>query len=685
MTGVPDDVLRDALRAGSGGADLPAAPINGWDDVRVRARHRRTLRRVRTATAAVVVGAAVVVAIGVYGGDDRESTRVEVVDSTPGDAAPERIVAAVDGRLVVLDASDGSIERVIHDTGAAWGAEGLAVSRDGGSVVVSLFNVHECETDGSANLRWIDTRTGDVRWIAVAGSSLLTPDGRRIVYATCRSLGGGRPRRAVLGVSDADPEGSWGLEMPGGPAGDARWLDPVAFLPSGRLLVRLDDDWSQAYTLDLDRYTEAAPGQPPVYEPLELPAGTTAVAALGDTGGLVVAREIASGTELIEVDADSGAHVRTLFEIRGLSVVALRSDPTGAHLVFTATPRESPGERRSPRSASSLWRWSHGENAPRKIASFGEVADAAWLPDSAPSAPQPLPTGDPIGDGEIAALRGDHRLVTLDVADGRETGEIGWAGSGGEGAEEVTLEPGAVTVEVTPDRRTVLHDGFRRESQACDTGRPIARNLVAKAPGTGHGGTLGLGRWPASSSDGGRIGYLRPSAFEETCAEPLYDLVVRDLEAGAERSWSLRESGGARGTLVGPLSFDTDSRHLLVGVERGEEKEWWIVDTDAPAGEMVGERIPFRDGAVPYGLWMSPEGGLIGVMNDGWVGTFYEDGTPSLGQRCPGWVADCRVDDVLWSPDGDQTLLLVSGYEYRGLVDFWTGEEIVADVVAADW
>ena len=582
-----EEMLREAFAAGSDGLGPAAPPTAGWADVLLRAKRLRTRRRVTAGAAALAAAAAgVAVVVGLSGRSDRDSIRFEVVDSTPDSGAPGgQIVVVTADRMLVMDARDGSTERVIG-TGGPLG-RGLMVLPDRRVVVgVAGFDESCRDVETLPGLQSFDLALAEpeAHHLGTAHRPQLGPDGESVAFGACVDAPNREEATAVLGIAavGALDAGAFDRESehaaPAGTQGTAPWVEPLGFVPSGRLLVRLSADWSRVYTVDPHRWGTALLGDEPPYKPFPLPADTTAVAVMGDTGRVAVARGMLGGSEVIAVDARTGDHVGRLFDLPEWEVETMRPDATGEHLVMTAA-----GVLSSQQQTPTVWRWSTGDTTPTELAEMEGLLDAAWLPEPAPTTPvtTALPVS-PVADDEIVALRGELGLVGLAAGGTVVHGFGGDVTATDEDLHPAASAPGGLTIAVSPDRSWIYHDAHRVEG--CGDSAPD-REIWRKSAGDDPGELFAVGRAPEPSSDGAAIAYLR-SPGAGPCSDAAPELVVRYLASGAERSWSLVESVDEPGVLAGPLGYLADSRRLVVRVDRGEATEWWIADTGAASGEL---------------------------------------------------------------------------------------------------
>jgi dipeptidyl aminopeptidase/acylaminoacyl peptidase len=307
--------------------------------------------------AVVLAVVAVVAACGSDG--DSENDQGSGDDQTA--EMPAEIVAALGRRLVVLSSEDGSVVRTLVE---GQGITSAAVSPDGATVYFTRPDPDViCDQGAAFQVMTVPLEGGSPEIFASGSDAVVSPDGRRIAFAT------GGPDQCALPTYLAIQElgtNSFSQQLLEG--GNAT-LYPLGWSAnSSRVLYSTG-------TIDTVEAREVEPdsGAPPRTVPL--PEGGYLPAYLGDSGSLAAVQGGGEQERLVEIDAATGEIHRALFELDPRTAVRSdAADPTGRHLLVTTLTGDTGGDR--------ILRWSSGTRPVVLLETeIGEIAaDAAWVP-----------------------------------------------------------------------------------------------------------------------------------------------------------------------------------------------------------------------------------------------------------------------------------------------------------------
>ncbi len=126
--------------------------------------------------------------------------------------------------------------------------------------------------------------------------------------------------------------------------------------------------------------------------------------------------------------------------------------------------------------------------------------------------------------------------------------------------------------------------------------------FTINSPELGDAGSV-VGINPAVSPDGAYLAYVRVGATEgQNCARQ--DLVVRDMESGAERSWLAAWDGGgfSTGHITSKLQWSPDSRRLAFGTY---DAKLFVLDPEGDRGTTIRDARLIRDhrAGLQYPIW----------------------------------------------------------------------------------
>lgn len=486
---------------------------------------------------AVVVVVALVVALLASGNDD---------PALPAATSyPSRIVAVTyDGKLQVLDSRTGRVIRTLaRDADATKGHAGVSVSPDGKRVYFTRKISATCDENlngkpdplteiASVPITGgrVRTEASNVRWPAVS------PDGRYLAFS-------GIPNCSDAGRSIVLKSLSTGLmrafDSVNIPYGTPGTVSGLAWAPDSRHLVfRWEVLGSYPWVLD----TATAKSVDDAHRVL-IGDGSGVDGYLGDTTLLLGMSAQASPSlrqDVIAIDPESGARVRTLFEIPDPCCGATAaSDPTGSHVLV---------------AGAKLYRWTVGDARPTRVG--GRVAVATWVPGSGGRrvlTPPPAP-------GRIVAVTRDGRLVVASSRDGHMIRLLADDYGGGGFA-------------LSPDGTTVYY--ARHTTRSCVN--PVgdqSLDLVALPIGGGEPTLVASDSLdPAVSPDGRWLAY----SGVPNCSPVTNSIVVRDLQqGGAPRTWA--STTGGPGSVVNPWSIRwQDDNRILFALTDGPTR---ILDVD---------------------------------------------------------------------------------------------------------
>jgi dipeptidyl aminopeptidase/acylaminoacyl peptidase len=291
-----------------------------------------------------------------------------------GNGVPARFVAEVRGRIAVVSANTGRVERYLTAAKPGGGAVEPALSHDGRTVWFS-------RVDGAcaAHLAFVPVAGGDEQTLPGSGEAgpegtpLPRPGRRQIAYARASCDRG--PDHALI-VSDlAGDEGHGQLG-----------LLPLAWSRDGDQLLATASDGDEVRLLDLSpagaivASRVLAPADPSPGCRLEV-AGFSP-----DDDGYVAVRRCGQPGEqarrsLVVLDKELTSRQTVLRLPRGQDFVdGLAFDTTGHSLLFSTAPAEAGNAAAAgtPDDGVALWVWRDGDV--RRLARPSRYRHPAWLP-----------------------------------------------------------------------------------------------------------------------------------------------------------------------------------------------------------------------------------------------------------------------------------------------------------------
>jgi hypothetical protein len=396
-----EDRLREALHEYA--APIEPAPgswarIEAGLDERSRRRARpRAPRALALAAAALAVVLIVGTVVVVRATGDDSGHRVAAGGGLPAAPMPDYAVAVTDAHdLVVMDARTGEVVRTLaSDVRVTTGTPALEPSPDGESVYFTSQVVDGPTGCGSEDVVLaVPVTGGDPKPRGTGDDVALSPDGTRIATAPLDADRGCAAHESVVEIRPVESGGSaQTVPVPSGTADLSLWGSslaytvPVGGLPRETWVTDLDD----GTTMHLRDWSDAQ-------GPYTFRAGTGEL--VGAHGDRITAADPTRRRFLADV-------TRSPVPVAG----AVRSDPSGAHLLWTGTD-------------GGLYHWSASDGVVRRTA--GGVVAAAWLPATAGLVPPRVAPDAPV----IVALR-DGRLDLLDARgeDAATYGSFGGSGS----------------------------------------------------------------------------------------------------------------------------------------------------------------------------------------------------------------------------------------------------------------
>jgi hypothetical protein len=348
-------------------------------------RTGRTVQPVRVLAPVAVAILAVVATLAVAGNpagsaerrrdgreQDRErSSRRFRGEQGPGNGRPAQFLAELGGRIVVVSAETGRIDRYLTDERPGGGAEEPALSPDGRTVWFSR-GVGPC----AAHLASVPLGGGKEQKLPGSGEAghegvpLPRPGRPHIAYARtdCKE-----PSEALIVGDLAGLEGHGQLG-----------LVPLAWSRDGTLLLATTAEGSEARLLEISESGSIVGNRP-----LDV-VDTSAECRLevvgfspDDNDGYAALRRCGSGQStrrsLVLLD-QSGRHRKTVVRLpRGDDFIDRPAfDPTGHSLLFSTAPAQLDDDAPTSDPGISLWLWRDGET--RVLTRQSGYRHPSWLP-----------------------------------------------------------------------------------------------------------------------------------------------------------------------------------------------------------------------------------------------------------------------------------------------------------------
>lgn len=331
----------------------------------------------RRAVAALTVIGSVVLAGGPAGSADRHRGRERSSRHPRGEtdaerARPVHFVAEIGGRIAVVSADTGRVERHLTADTAGGGAEEPTVDPDGRTVWFS-------RGDGpcAAHLASVPLAGGDERKVPDSGEA--GPEGAPLPRP-------GRDQLAFARADCDDPDRALVVGDLGGLEAHGQiGLVPLAWSRDGEHLLARSSDGGQVHLLDIDpsgaivadRELDAADRSP------ECQLEVVGFSPDDNNGYVAVRRCGPSGDEgrrsLVLLDKKGGFRRALLRLPRGQDLVdRLAFDATGHSLLYSSAPAEPGDGAGIQEDKVTLWLWR--DDGARALARHSRYRHPSWMP-----------------------------------------------------------------------------------------------------------------------------------------------------------------------------------------------------------------------------------------------------------------------------------------------------------------
>jgi hypothetical protein len=646
-----DEQLTGALRGAAG--PLPD-DVGGWREVQHRGQRARRRRSGQAGVAAVTVLA---LGVGVFAAT-RSDDEPSVVTTPP---SPSRVIATVDGSVVVLDAADGRVVSTLVPRGDD-GATAVSGTPDGATVFYQLG-----EQCGRQPEIWsVPTSGGAPTQVVTTGQfPLVSPDGRFLAYAgTANAAPGDCGPFDRLAVRDLATGAERHLDYT--PTGS---VVPLTWSPASDALVVAGNEFSDGNAFKLiDVSPDGA-----VSEVGDVAAPSGNGYQFLPSGEPISAFPTDAASRIATFAQDTGAEGRTVAEVSA-PLYLIGVDPTGTEFLLEGPLADTP-------DGHDLYRATVDDPTPVKLAS--KVRGAAWLPPSAAPPSSVTTTTSKAADGmpgTIVAV--ENGLVELDSRDGSVRRTIRNDRDLLPMTGQLSLSPGGGTAAVS---KALVGD-------ACATGTPNGLELVDLETGEARAVPSVDGTHQTYdqrfSPDGGHLAYL----FRDCVGNS--HLVVHDLASGDSRVFVGREGDLAHGP--GAIAgWDGDSQHLVVLVSNGGAGEHRRIDAFREPAILDGEDVggPVGDNEQIVALGETGRWAVTSTEPERWRLLDYDLTTQSVGAPILTWgePRDATIRVVATDASG-RHFLLWRRHNAGGtlhLYRFSVGDDRLTELpntsLAADW